>query len=43
MGSNLKIIDKAPAGCIVGIGGLENILVKSGTISSSNKCPNFIK
>lgn len=43
MGANLKLIERAPAGCIVGIGGLENILVKSGTISSSNFCPNFIK
>lgn len=43
MGSNLKLIDRAPAGCIVGIGGLDNILVKSGTICSSVHCPNFIK
>ena len=28
-------------GCIVGIGGLEDILLKTGTISSINECPNF--
>lgn len=43
MGSSLKLIDKVPAGCIVGIGGLDDILIKTGTISSSEHCPNFIE
>lgn len=34
MGSSLKLIDQAPAGTIVGIGGLDDILIKTGTISS---------
>lgn len=43
MGSSLKLVDSAPAGTIVGIGGLDNILFKTGTISSSSNCPNFTK
>lgn len=42
MGSQLKAIDRAPAGCIVGIGGLDDILVKTGTISTEQFCPNFV-
>ena len=34
MGSSLKLINQAPAGTIVGIGGLDNILIKTGTIST---------
>jgi len=43
MGSALKLVERAPAGCIVGIGGLDDILVKTGTISNFAKCPNFAK
>ena len=43
MGSTMKPISEAPAGCIVGIGGLDDILLKSGTISSVETCPNFVK
>ena len=43
MGSSLKLIDQAPAGSIVGIGGLEEVLVKTGTISTDENCPNFTK
>mmetsp|Transcript_2734 Transcript_2734/g.4662 ORF Transcript_2734/g.4662 Transcript_2734/m.4662 type:complete len:439 (+) Transcript_2734:1501-2817(+) len=43
MGSNLKLVNQAPAGSIVGIGGLENIVVKYATLSSSDACPNFTK
>jgi ribosome assembly protein 1 len=43
MGSSLKLVDSAPAGCIIGIGGLDDLLIKTGTISSSQDCPNFIK
>lgn len=43
MGSNLQSIDKAPAGCIVGISDLEGILLKTGTISTTPLCPNFTK
>lgn len=34
MGSSIKLVDFAPAGCIIGIGGLDDILLKTGTISS---------
>lgn len=43
MGSSLKLIQQAPAGSIVGIGGLEEILMKNGTISTDPNCPNFVK
>ena len=43
MGSSLKLIDEAPAGSIVGIGGLDDQLIKTGTISTDENCPNFIK
>lgn len=43
MGSTMKLIERAPAGVIVGIGGLDEILFKTGTISSIESCPNFIK
>ena len=43
MGSALKLVDQAPAGSIVGIGGLDDLLIKTGTISSTELCPNFIK
>ena len=43
MGSSLKLVDQAPAGSIIGIGGLDDLLIKTGTISSSPECPNFIK
>jgi len=32
-----------PAGNIVGIGGIEDFLIKTGTISSCKNCPNFAK
>lgn len=35
MGSNLQLVQEAPAGTIVGIGGLERYLIKTGTISTS--------
>ena len=43
MGSTLKVINQAPAGSIVGIGGLDDVLFKTGTISDSAACPNFLK
>jgi ribosome assembly protein 1 len=43
MGSNLQLVDKAPAGCIVGISDLEGIVLKTGTISTTPLCPNFSK
>jgi hypothetical protein len=36
------LIDRAQAGCIVGIGGLDDVLIKTGTITSDPEtCPNF--
>jgi len=43
MGQNLEQVEEAPAGTIVGIGGLENILLKTGTLSDDPNCPNFTK
>lgn len=43
MGSNLNLTNEAPAGTIVGIGGLEEDVVKIATISSDLNCPNFAK
>ena len=43
MGASLKLVDQAPAGSIIGIGGLDDLLIKTGTISSTDLCPNFIK
>ena len=42
-GQGLESIDQVGPGCIVGIGGLENVLLKTGTISSTLECPNFSK
>ena len=43
MGQSLEPISQVGPGCIVGIGGLENVLLKTGTISSTLDCPNFSK
>jgi ribosome assembly protein 1 len=43
MGSSLKLVDEVPAGSIVGIGGLDDILIKTGTLSSTPSCPNFVR
>ena len=37
------MVNEVPAGNIVGIGGLEEYLIKTGTISTFNECPNFAK
>ena len=41
MGPSLTPIEEAGPGCVVGIGGLEDILLKTGTISNVADCPNF--
>lgn len=43
MGQNLNLTDEAPAGCIVGIGGLEDYVIKTATVSNTMACPNFTK
>jgi translation elongation factor EF-G len=44
MGSNFNLIQSARAGCIIGIGGLDDILIKSGTVTSNAEvCPNFLR
>lgn len=43
MGQSLEPVSHVGPGCIIGIGGLENILLKTGTISNSLECPNFSK
>jgi ribosome assembly protein 1 len=41
MGSSLNLIASAGPGCVIGIGGLDDVLLKTGTISTSLDCPNF--
>nr|XP_054756574.1 elongation factor-like GTPase 1 [Lytechinus pictus] len=41
MGRELELLEKVPAGNILGIGGLDEIVLKSATISSSLACPAF--
>ena len=41
MGRELESLDTIPAGNILGIGGLENHVLKSATISSTVACPPF--
>ena len=43
MGQCLEPISHVGPGCIVGIGGLEDVLLKTGTLSSTMDCPNFSK
>lgn len=43
MGQQINLIKEAGPGCIIGIGGLEDILLKTGTICSDAHCPNFSK
>ena len=43
MGQALEPIREVGPGCIVGIGGLEQVLLKTGTLSSTLECPNFAK
>ena len=41
MGREVIPIDSSPAGSVVGIGGLEELVYKSATLSSSLSCPAF--
>ncbi|KAG4067437.1 hypothetical protein HA402_009674 [Bradysia odoriphaga] len=41
MGRDLEDLDEVPAGNIVGIGGLQNHVLKTATISTSFYCPSF--
>jgi ribosome assembly protein 1 len=41
MGASLSLLEEVGPGCIVGIGGLDNMLMKTGTISTTLACPNF--
>lgn len=43
MGASLIELPDAPAGTIVGLGGLDAEIVKLATLTSSPFCPNFIK
>ena len=42
MGSTLECLNEVPAGNIVGIGGLDEILIKTGTLTTDPSCPNFL-
>ncbi|XP_058256934.1 elongation factor-like GTPase 1 isoform X2 [Hemibagrus wyckioides] len=41
MGRELEELDEVPAGNVLGIGGMEEFILKSATISSSAACPPF--
>lgn len=41
MGRELEALEEIPAGNVFGIGGLEGVVVKSGTLSSTPACPAF--
>jgi len=41
MGRDLELVEAAPAGCVVGIAGLENHVLRSATISTTPICPPF--
>lgn len=41
MGGELESLDEVPAGNIVGIGGLENHVIKTATLSNTVFCPSF--
>jgi ribosome assembly protein 1 len=43
MGSSLKLVKEAPAGSIVGIGGLEELVTKYATLCTTPDCPNFTR
>lgn len=42
MGRELEDLDEVPAGNVLGIGGLEDFVLKSATLSTSPACPPFI-
>uniref|UniRef100_A0A914XGQ5 Tr-type G domain-containing protein n=1 Tax=Plectus sambesii TaxID=2011161 RepID=A0A914XGQ5_9BILA len=41
MGRELEQVDRVPAGNLVGISGLEDVVLKSATLSSSTDCPSL--
>ncbi|CAB4062498.1 RIA1 [Lepeophtheirus salmonis] len=43
LGRDLEGLDSAPAGNVIGIGGLEDFILKSATLSSNVFCPPFIE
>ena len=43
MGSDLNKLQCAPAGNIVGLGGIEEQVTKMGTLTSDSLCPNFVQ
>eukprot|EP00095_Tigriopus_kingsejongensis_P009706 snap_masked-scaffold115_size343722-processed-gene-0.4 protein:Tk09706 transcript:snap_masked-scaffold115_size343722-processed-gene-0.4-mRNA-1 annotation:"elongation factor tu gtp-binding domain-containing protein 1" len=43
LGRDLEPLESAPAGTIVGIGGLDDFVLKSATLASDPACPAFIE
>lgn len=43
LGRDLEPLDRVPCGNVVGIGGLEDFILKSGTLSSEPACPAFVE
>ena len=41
MGRGVVSVDKVPAGCVLGIAGLEQAILKSATVSDTLACPAF--
>lgn len=42
MGKELEKISYAPAGTVFGIGGVEDVILKTATITTNLACPTFI-
>ena len=43
VGRELRELESVPAGNVVGLGGLEEFILKSATVSSSVACPPFVE
>ena len=41
MGRELQAMDEVPSGNIIALGGLESLVLKSATLSSTVYCPSF--
>lgn len=42
MGKELEKISCAPAGTVFGIGGIEDIILKTATVTTNPACPTFL-
>ncbi len=42
MGKELEKIKSVPAGNVFGLGGVEDIILKTATVSTTERCPPFL-